>query len=175
MNSTGDGEEHRECVTLLNHCVQVHFVIITYYILSLFIHDNRVFTLFPLLIVLLLVLVASDLSLLIIALVAVLLVAILLAQVLLRCSLAASSESVSLPPQGEDDRDEDDGQETQEGITPVETKGVEHLASEQRERSTEAGTEEIVTSRDGSEFSRVGITEVVEDTRECAKGSNGEE
>jgi hypothetical protein len=152
-------------------CVQAHFVIVTYYILSLFVHDIRALVIVPLLVVLfLLLLVTSNLSLLIITL-----VAILLAQVSLGGSLAASSESVSVLPQGKDDRDEYNSQETQKRVTPIKTQGVEHLAGEKRESSSKAGTEEIVTSRDGSELCRVGITEVVQDTRECTKGTDGEE
>jgi hypothetical protein len=160
----------------LKCCVQVHFVIVTYYILSLSIHDIDALIVEPLLVILLLILlITSDLSLLIITLVAVLLVSILLVDILLRGSLAASSKSITLPPQGEDDGNEEDGQETKERVTPVETKGVEHLTSEERECSSEARTEEIVTSRDGSKLCRVGVAKVVEDTGEGTEGSDGEE
>jgi hypothetical protein len=155
----------------LKCCVQVHIVIVIYYVLSLFIHHSCALTVRPLLVILLLTLViTADLSLLIITLVAVLLV-----NVLLRGSLAASSESVTLPPQGEDDGDEEDGQEAKERVAPVETQSVEHLTSEERERSSKAGTEEIVTGGDRGELCRVGVTEVVKNSGESTEGSDGEE
>lgn len=77
--------------------------------------------------------------------------------------IAPHPQSITLPPQPKDNRNETDCQKAKQAITPVDTESGEHLRRKKRESRTEARTEEVVTGGDGSEIGRVRVAQVVED------------
>lgn len=68
--------------------------------------------------------------------------------------IAPHPQSITLPPQPKDNRNETDCQKAKQAITPVDTESGEHLRRKKRESRTEARTEEVVTGGDGSEIGR---------------------
>ena len=73
---------------------------------------------------------------------------------------------LAILPQEENNRDEDDGDEAEQTVTPVQAEGGEHSICKQREAGTERGPEEVVAGVDGRNVVWVCVAEVVEDCGE---------
>lgn len=80
--------------------------------------------------------------------------------------LAPLPKRFAFPPEEIYDGDEQDGNEPQQTVAPIQAQCGEHLVCKKRECCTECRAEQVVACIYRSYVSRVGVAQVVEDGRE---------
>ena len=88
------------------------------------------------------------------------------------CSLPSHSDPLTIEVQHERNRNEHNGQESQQRRCPSDANVVVHSSSKQWESSTETRSHEIVASENGGSVLGIRISKIVQDEVEQEEGTD---